>query len=243
MRRDFDSGRAIKTSRALAEKTSLVAVPLTKLASSAASNSLPLPGAPVIRYACASRFCSWARRKNSSAVVRAKAISRIRCLCQHRKTRRKRFPNLFFDLVDIARAIDHDNALRLVRREVAISFADTLVKFDGLLFHPIRFAWLTPHSRISSRSMDIEHESNIRYAIADDERIHAPDHLAIQFACRSLIDGCGIEEPIGNHAHAAFERWVDYLSHELAATSLKKEQLGLGGHVRVMRSKLQKVAD
>ena len=44
MRRDFDSGRAMKISRALAEKTSLAAVPLTKLASSAASNSLPLPG-------------------------------------------------------------------------------------------------------------------------------------------------------------------------------------------------------
>src|SRR6266404_5147105 len=243
MRRDFDSGRAIKTSRALVEKTSLVAVLLTKLASSAASNSFPLPGAPVIRYACASRFCSWARRKNSSAVVRAKAISRIRCLCQRRKTRRKRFPNLFFDLVDFARAIDHDNALGPVRREVAISFADTLIKFGGLLFHPIRFAWLTLHSRLSSSSIHIEHESDVRYAIADDERIHALDHLAIQFACRSLIDGRGITETICDHTHAAFERGLDYLAHQLAATSLKKKQLSLGCHVRVMRSKLQKVSD
>src|SRR4030095_1718689 len=243
MRRDFDSGRAMKTSRALAEKTSLVAVPLTKLASSAASNSLPLPGVPVIRYACASRFCSWARRKNSSAVVRAKGISRIRCLCQHRKTRRKRFPNLFFDLVDVARAIDHDNALGLVRREVAISFADTLIKFGGLLFHSISFAWLTLHSRLGSSSIDIEHESDVRYAIADDERIQALDHLGIQFACRSLINGRGIEEAIGNHAHATFERGLDYLAHQLAATSLKKKELSLGCHVRVMRSKLQKVAD
>src|SRR5207244_9394793 len=156
-----DSRQAIKTSRALAEKTSLVGVPLTKLASSAASNSLPLPGAPVIRYACASRFCSWARRKNSSAVVRAKAISRIRCLCQHRKTRRKRFPNLLFDLVDVAGGIDRDNALWLVRREVAISFADTLVKFGGLLFHPIRFASLTPHSVRRSRSLHREPEHGV----------------------------------------------------------------------------------
>ena len=59
----------------------------------------------------------------------------------------------------------------------------------------------------------------------------ALDHLAIQFACRSLIDGCGIEETIGNHADAAFERGLDYLAHELAATSLKKKQLGLGRHV------------
>src|SRR5206468_8825934 len=145
MRRDFDSGRAMKISRALFEKTSLVAVPLTKLASSAASASLPLPGAPVIRYACASRFCSWARRKNSSAVVRAKAISRIRCLCQHRKTRRKRFPNLSFDLVDVARAIDHDNALGVVRREVAIPFADAHIKYGGLLFPPFSFASFRLH--------------------------------------------------------------------------------------------------
>src|SRR4029077_18649361 len=75
------------------------------------------------------------------------------------------------------------------------------------------------------------------------ERIHALDHLAIQFACRSLINCCGIEEPIGNHAHATFERGFDYLAHELAATSFKQKQLGLGRHVRVMRSKLQKVAN
>ncbi len=130
-----------------------------------------------------------------------------------------------------------------LRREVAISFANTLIKFGGLLFHPIRFAWLTLHSRLSSRSIDIEHESDVRDAIADGERIQALDHLAIQFACRSLIHGRGIREPIGDHAHAAFERGLDYLAHELAATSLKKKQLGLGRHVRVMRSKLQKVAD
>jgi hypothetical protein len=41
-----------------------------------------------------------------------------------------------------------------------------------------------------------------------------------------LINGCGIEEAIGNHAHAAFERGLDYLAHQLAATSLKEEQLG-----------------
>mgnify|MGYP003693917707 CR=1 FL=1 len=131
----------------------------------------------------------------------------------------------------------------LVRRELAISFANTLIKFSRLLFHPIRFAWLTLHSRLSSRSIDIEHESDVRYAIADDERIHALDHLAIQFACRSLIHSRRIREPICDHAHAAFERGLDYLAHELAATSLKQKQLGLGCHVRVMRSKLQKVAD
>ena len=130
-----------------------------------------------------------------------------------------------------------------MRRELAISFADTLIKFGGLLFHPISFAWLTLHSRLSSRSIDIEHESDVRNAIADGERIQSLDHLAIQFACRSLINGCGIEEPIGNHADATFERGLDYLAHQLAATSLKKEQLGLGRHVRIMRSKLQKLAD
>ncbi len=143
----------------------------------------------------------------------------------------------------IARTIDQDNALWLVRRELAISFANTLIKFGGLLFHPISFAWLTLHSRLSSRSIDIEHESDVRDAIADGERIQALDHLAIQFACRSLINSRGIEETIGNHAHATFERGLDYLAHELAATSLKQKQLGLGRHVRVMRSKLQKVAD
>src|SRR4029077_727547 len=98
MRRDFDSGRATKISRAFDEKTSFAGVPFTKLASSAARASLPLPGAPVIRYACASRFWSWARRKNSSAVVRAKAISSARYFGQQRKARAQFSPDLFFDL-------------------------------------------------------------------------------------------------------------------------------------------------
>src|SRR5882724_1406686 len=131
------------------------------------------------------------------------------------------FPDFAFDLICIARAIDHDNALGLMRREVAIPFADTLIKFGRLLFHSIRFAWLTLHSRLSSSSIHIEHESDVRYAIAGDEGIQALDHLGIQFACRSLINGRGIEEAIGNHAHATFERRLDYLAHELAATSLK----------------------
>src|SRR6266550_6243234 len=170
-------------------------------------------------------------------------MSTIRYLCQHRKTRRKRFPNLFFDRVDTARAVDHDDALRLARRELAISIANALVKVVGLLFHPISLAGFKLHSRLSSRSIDVEHESDVRDANADGERIQALDDLTIQFACRSLINSCGIEEPIGNYAHATFERGLDYLAHELAATGLKQKQLGLGCHVRIMRSKLQKVAD
>src|ERR1043166_2745680 len=99
------------------------------------------------------------------------------------------------------------------------------------------------HSRLSSGSVHIEDKSNVRGAIADRERIQTLDHLTIQFACRSLINSCGIEEPVGNHTHAAFERGLNYLAYQLAATSLKKEQLGLGRHVRVVRRKLQKVAD
>src|SRR5215831_14705278 len=99
------------------------------------------------------------------------------------------------------------------------------------------------HSRLSSGRIDVEHESDVRDAIADGERIQALDDLAIQFPCCSLVNGRGIEEPIGNHAHATCERRLDYLSHELAATSLKKEQFGLRGHIRVMRSKLQKLAN
>src|SRR5215467_7477340 len=167
MRRDFDSGRAIKTSRALAEKISAFGVPLTKLANSVARTFLPLPGPPVIRYACASRFCSWARRKNSNAVARGKAISNVRSLCQHRKTRAEDLPNLFLDIVDIAGAVDQNDPLWLTRRELAIPAANALIKFGGLLFHPISFARLTLHPRSSSGSVDIEHESDVRDIIAD----------------------------------------------------------------------------
>src|SRR5512132_1618426 len=99
------------------------------------------------------------------------------------------------------------------------------------------------HSRLSSRSIEIEHESDVRDAIAYGERIQALDHLAIQFARSSLIHSRGIRETICNHTHATFERGLDYLAHELTATSLKQKQLGFGRHVRIMRSKLQKIAD
>src|SRR5262249_9054945 len=92
------------------------------------------------------------------------------------------------------------------------------------------------------RSIYVEHKSNLWDAIADGELIEAVDHPSIQFACSSLINSRGIEESIGDHAHATFERRLDYLAHELAATSLKKEQLGLGRHAGVVRGKLQKLA-
>src|SRR4029079_386102 len=99
--------------------------------------------------------------------------------------------------------------------ELAISFANLLVKFSWLLFHPVRFARLTLHSRLSSRSIDIKHERDVRYAIADGEQIQALNRLAIQFACRSLIRSSGIREPICDYTHATFELSHDYLDATL----------------------------
>src|SRR5262245_27836252 len=96
-----------------------------------------------------------------------------------------------------------------------------LVEFGGLLLHPISFAQLTLHSRLSCGRIDVEHESDVWNAIADGEGIQALDDLAIQFPCRSLVTGVGMKERIGNHAHATCERRLDYLAHELAATSLE----------------------
>src|SRR5262249_22499519 len=45
------------------------------------------------------------------------------------KTRTQLFPNLFFDLVWIARTVDQYNSLWLVRCELAISFANALIEF------------------------------------------------------------------------------------------------------------------
>src|SRR5262249_18785719 len=162
----------------------------------------------------------------------------LRCFCQHRKTRAKRFPNFPFDLTRLARTIDEDDALWLLSCELVISFANAFVKLGGLLFHPISFTPRVLHSRLRSRGIDVEHESDVREAIAYRERVQALDHLAIQFACRSLIDCRGIQESVGDHACAAFERRPDYLAHELAAAGRKKQQFGLGRHRGIVRSKL-----
>src|SRR5207245_8010439 len=144
IRRDFDSGRATKISRALAEKTSPTGVPFTRLASFAASCCLPLPGGPEIKYAWASLSCSWARRKHSSAAVREKAISDFRCLmfdvrcfAQRGKARQNDLPNLVLDYVRVARAVDQHHAIWFARGQVSISPTNSLIEFGELLFHPI----------------------------------------------------------------------------------------------------------
>src|SRR5215471_16625497 len=90
----------------------------------------------------------------------------VRFFCQHRKARAKRFPNLLFDVTRLARTIDEDDALWLLSRELVISFANAFVKLGGLLFHHISFARRMLHSRLRSHGIDVEHESDIREAIA-----------------------------------------------------------------------------
>src|ERR1044071_1677444 len=65
----------------------------------------------------------------------------------------------------------------------------------------------------------------------------------IQFARSPLVNGCGIQKTIGNHARATFEGRLNYFAHELASARFKKEQLGLGGHIRIMWSKLEQFTD
>src|SRR6266545_5864734 len=91
---------------------------------------------------------------------------------QHWKAIGKPSPDLGLNFICITCAVDQNNSFWLVHRECAISFANALIKFGWLLFHPIRFARLMLHSRLSSRSIDIEHESDVRYTTADDEHIH-----------------------------------------------------------------------
>src|SRR6266513_262890 len=167
----------------------------------------------------------------------------VRRFFEHREMRGELLPYLVFDCICILRPVDQNDSVWLSLRELAISFANALIKFGGLLLHPISFATLMPHPRLRRRSIHIEHDCYVRNAIANGKLIETLDHLAIQHPCRSLINGCGIEEPIGNHAPAPFERGLDYLAHELAATSLKKEQLSLGRHAGVVRRKLQKLAE
>src|SRR5438034_4749447 len=185
MRRDFDSGWAIKISRAFVEKMSLGWVPFTRLASSAASCCLPLPGGPEIKYAWASLSCSWARRKHSSAAVREKAISDFRCLmsdvrwfAQRGKARQNDLPNLVLDYVRVARAVDQHHAIWFARGQVSISPTNSLMEFGGLLFHPIGPARFL-HSRFGRRCIDVEHERNVGNAIVHGESVQPFDELWI----------------------------------------------------------------
>jgi len=153
----------------------------------------------------------------------------VRCFSQSRKTRAKHFPDLILDLICVARALDQHDSIWCARSKLAVCFANTLIKLSGLLFHPVDPARLL-HSRLRSYSIDIQHESDFRHAIADRKHIQALDHFAIQFSRRALINSRGIKETICDHTYAAFEGGVDDLAYQLAAAGLKEKELGFRSH-------------
>jgi hypothetical protein len=167
----------------------------------------------------------------------------VRCFGQHMKSRAQLFPNLVLNRIGSPRSIDQHDAFWLSRNQVAISFPNTLIKFSGLLFHAIGFAPRALHSRLRRESVDIQHESNVRNAFADGKCVEVLDYLAIQLPCRALINSRRIEKPVGDHAHAAVERGLDYLTHQLTAAGFEKKKLSLRRHVGIMRRKLQKLAN
>src|SRR5213596_603819 len=159
------------------------------------------------------------------------------------KTRAKHCPDLVLDLVRFARAVDQHDAIWFARCQVAISSPNALIKLSRLLFHSIRRARLLLHSRFRCGGVDIEDESDIRDAIADHKCIQALDHFAIQASRRTLINSCGIEETICDHAKPSLESRLDRLTHELALARFEEEQLGFRRHRGIVRRKLKQFAN
>src|SRR5204863_8134124 len=107
-----------------------------------------------------------------------KSHSDVRCFIQRRKTFAQRLPNLVVDLVWRLRAIDQNDPLRFALSQFPVRFTNALVKFDRLLFHPVRSTWFW-HSRLCRRWIDIEHKGDIGNGIAHRKSVQSLDNLSI----------------------------------------------------------------
>ena len=146
--------------------------------------------------------------------------------------------------VDRAGGVDHPDAIRLARGQLAVSEADRFVKLERLLFHPIDpggGADPAHHAGARRLDIDIEEEGEIGPAFADRESIEVADHFLVEPARDALVNGGGIGEAIGDHDRPAIERRLDHFPNELAAARFKKQQLGFRSHGHALGGELEEV--
>src|SRR4051794_3578940 len=85
------------------------------------------------------------------------------------KTRADDFPNLLLDLRHRQRRVDHPNAMRLARGELAVGGANRLVEMHRLLFHPVDPGGRThppKHPGARGRYIDVKEKGEIGPAVA-----------------------------------------------------------------------------
>src|SRR5687768_13523613 len=112
------------------------------------------------------------------------------CKSKYRKPAGDRIPDLIFDLVGRSRAVEQKATIWLARGEIAVGFADSLVKLDRLLFHPVDGGDRTnapEHPRTRGLDIDVEDNGQVGTIRTDRKIIQRRDHIWIELARHALI--------------------------------------------------------
>jgi len=127
-----------------------------------------------------------------------------------------------------------------------VTRADALEEVAGLGFHAVE-AVGGLGARLEAATgffgVEIEDEGEVGKVGADGEGVDAVDDFDGEAAARTLVDGGGIEEAVGENPGASFEGGEDDLAHEFGAAGEEEEEFRLGGHAAAFGRVFEEVAD
>ena len=137
----------------------------------------------------------------------------------------EKFPDLLFDGGKALAAVEDFDARRFLPGQCEITLPDAVVKIERLIFHPVEKFPAASAFEADAR-IEINDECEVGPAIADGEFVDELDRRWIEFAADALVDGGGIEKPVGNHNLTFGECWLDNFANELGAAGAEKKQFG-----------------
>ena len=146
----------------------------------------------------------------------------------------KSIPDLVLDCVRRDSPIDEDDAFRFVFGQLSIGADYTLVKFIRFFLHAIANFFSIAETRLRGGPINVEHEGKIGKAIANGKSVQLVDEPKIELTGGTLVNRGRIKKAIANYPFAAPQCRLDFLTYELAAARLKKEQFGFRIHAVIL---------
>src|SRR3954454_24882172 len=179
-----------------------------------ATSRLPTPGGPWKRYACA------------GPSVSAASSSRPASGCSEKRA--NVLTDLLCDLLLGARAVEHDDPLRLCARELAVGSVDALHELDALALDAVVVV-AGPRERLLGVEQD--EERSIRQQLLGDEQAEVAHLGRPETARDSLVGDRRVEVAVAHDVLAAFERRADHVRRVVRPGRGVERRLGPRGHV------------
>ena len=147
------------------------------------------------------------------------------------------------DFAGRLRSVEDADAVGFACGEFEIPAADRFKKRFGLPLDPVRVLVPGAHAGDSRGAVEIEEKCHVRETDADREGVDPGGHLRRDHPGNPLIDGRGIEKPVGDHGASRSEGGTDHFPDELGAACGEEEEFGFGRQRRAVGGMLEEVAD